>query len=591
MKILDVECYKNYFLVSFMCTESGNVVNIEKYDGCKLDTRRLSGIMRNFTTISFNGLSYDLPMVAAALMGATNKALKQLSDRLVSNNGPVWRVLQDADISTPTDWDHIDLIEVAPGHVGLKIYGGRMGTKNLQDLPYDPSMSIGPTEREMLRKYCVNDLIMTGELYNILKGAIDLRQKMSGQYGMDLRSKSDAQIAETVICSELEKVTGLQYRPQRISADYKFRYQDPKVLSFKSETLQSVFSRILRQDFEVADSGSVVMPEWLRKDRIVVAGKEYQMGIGGLHSCEKRQYVEAKEGYVLEDRDVASYYPNIILQQKLAPKSLGAPFLTVYGSLVERRLHAKHTGDKVGSDILKIAVNGSFGKLGSKYSVLYAPELLIQTTITGQLSLLMLIERLTLAGVEVMSANTDGIVIYYPDHLATRVENICFDWELDTTYNLETTRYRCVASRDVNNYVAVTLDGRTKGKGIFTKTGLSKNPDFPIISEAVAKQIADGSDFRETIRSCKEILKFVCVRRVAGGAVWRNEPLGRAVRFYLSTSVPHDESIQYAKNGNRVPKSAGAKPLMLLPETFPDDVDYHYYEVEAEKLLVEVGFV
>ena len=39
----------------------------------------------------------------------------------------------------------------------------------------------------------------------------------------------------------------------------------------------------------------------------------------------------------------------------------------------------------------KIQINGSFGKLGSKYSLLYAPDLLLQTTITGQLALLMLI--------------------------------------------------------------------------------------------------------------------------------------------------------------------------------------------------------
>ena len=56
-------------------------------------------------------------------------------------------------------------------------------------------------------------------------------------------------------------------------------------------------------------------------------------------------------------------------------------------------------------------LNGTFGKTGSPYSVLFAPEMMIQTTITGQLALLMLIEHLETASISVISANTDGIVI------------------------------------------------------------------------------------------------------------------------------------------------------------------------------------
>jgi hypothetical protein len=202
----------------------------------------------------------------------------------------------------------------------------------------------------------------------------------------------------------------------------------------------------------------------------------------------------------------------------------------------------------------------------------------------------MLIERLHLAGVRCISANTDGVVLHYPEHLAPTVESVCFDWSLSTSYTLEATRYSAIGSRDVNNYVAVTTSGKVKGKGCFAQSGLAKNPDGQIIYTAVAKQVADGTPYAETIRACQDIREFVTVRRVQGGAVWRGEKLGKAVRFYISTSVPQSECIHYATNSNRVPKSAGALPLMTLPETFPTDVDYHYYEVEAEKLLAEIGW-
>ena len=142
----------------------------------------------------------------------------------------------------------------------------------------------------------------------------------------------------------------------------------------------------------------------------------------------------------------------------------------------------------------------------------------------------------------------------------------------------------------MNNYVAVTTGGKVKGKGCFAQSGLAKNPDGQIIYKAVAAQVAQGVPYKKTIRECEDIRDFVTVRRVQGGAVWRGEKLGRAVRFYISTSVPENECILYATNSNRVPKSAGAKPCMVLPEQFPDDVDYRYYETEAEKLLCEIGW-
>jgi hypothetical protein len=78
---------------------------------------------------------------------------------------------------------------------------------------------------------------------------------------------------------------------------------------------------------------------------------------------------------------------------------------------------------------------------------------------------------------------------------------------------------------------------------------------------------------------------------VNGGGVWRGIYLGRAVRFYLSTSIPIDECIHYSTNSNRVPKSAGAMPLMVLPKNFPTDVDYESYICKATDLLVEIGYV
>lgn len=586
MIIIDCEVYKNYFLLAALHVGSGKTATYEMYDGCDLDTAAIKRIMSSQTTVGFNSKNYDLPIIAAALAGRTCVQIKALSDQIIVDGLAHWQL----PVKVPQNWDHIDLIELAIGSASLKIYGGRLNAPKMQDLPIEPDALISAEQRKVLREYCINDLETTALLHKHLSPQIALRERMSEQYGSDLRSKSDAQIAEVVIRSEIERISDCEVSKPSIKKSMRFRYQPHHMIHFWSDSLREVYHKVLETDFQLAANGSVEMPDWLKVERIKIGQAEYQMGIGGLHSCEKRQFIEAGKGQFLADWDVASYYPNIILAQRLAPKHLGDDFLTIFESIVDRRIAAKRSGDKVTADTLKITINGAFGKLGSKYSFLYSPELLIQTTLTGQLALLMLIERMENAGIRVVSANTDGIVLYGEKAFESAMEGVAWDWMLDTSFELERTDYRCLASRDVNNYLAVKLDGSVKGKGIFAPPSLAKNPDCPIVYEAVANRIAKGAPVERTVRDCRNVEKFVTVRRVTGGGVWNGEYLGKAVRYYYSTSVAPDVSITYQKNGNKVPKSQGTRPLMLLPDAVPDDIDYQVYENEARKLLAEVGY-
>ena len=64
----------------------------------------------------------------------------------------------------------------------------------------------------------------------------------------------------------------------------------------------------------------------------------------------------------------------------------------------------------------------------------------------------------------------------------------------------------------------------------------------------------------------------------------------KTVRLYYSKNVDASVNIDYVKNGNKVPKSDGAKPLMTLPDTLPDDIDYKRYISISEELLKGVGY-
>ena len=440
---------------------------------------------------------------------------------------------------------------------------------------------------DVIRPYCINDLDTTIDLYRKLEAQIKLRSEMSAEYGVDLRSKSDAQIAEAVIRSEIEKRKGKKvYRPE-FPPDYKFKYNVPDFVGFATDQLRAVLDTVRSADFTLTEKGDVAEPEAIGNLKFTFGSTTYQMGIGGLHSCESTVSHVADDEYMLCDRDVTSYYPNIILNQKLYPKHLGTDFLDVYKTIVDRRVAAKRAGDKVTDAALKITINGSFGKFGSKWSVLFSPNLLIQTTVTGQLALLMLIEGLELAGIPVVSANTDGIVIkcHRADH--QMMVDVITAWEQRTSFNTEETQYTALYSRDVNNYIALKPNGTYKGKGAFSEAGLSKNPTNEICVMAAVDYVQFGIPVETTIRSCQDVRKFITVRNVTGGAVRGDKFLGRAVRWYYA--IASKMCITYKTNGNKVPKSDGTKSLMALGNRLPEDIDYTWYIKETTDILKDIA--
>jgi DNA polymerase elongation subunit (family B) len=559
----------------------------ELFDGHPLDASTIKSILNGYRLVTFNGANFDIPLLMLALKTPDNAIIKKACDSIINNNLRGWQFERQWDVVVPKDLDHIDLIEIAPGTASLKIYGGRMHCLRMQDLPIEPTASIAPEQRELMREYCANDLVTTQDLYERLLPQIELRHRMSEEYALDLRSKSDAQIAEAVIGRQVADILQTEIKRPEVAAGTKFTYRPPEFIQFTTPALQDVLERLRTERFVVPDSGKVTMPKWLQQTEIKIGTSVYRMGIGGLHSSEQSVAHVADEDTILVDRDVASYYPNIILRMGLAPSHMGSAFTKTYRDIVERRLHAKATGDKVTDSALKITINGSFGKFGSKWSKLYSPDLLIQTTMTGQLALLMLIETLESEGIPVVSANTDGVVMKCPKARVAMMEFVAWEWEHATGFTTEATYYRALYSKDVNNYVAIKPDGGFKLKGVYAPAGLQKNPTNEICTGAVVKHLLDGTSVADTIRACKDIRKFVTIRQVKGGAVKGDAYLGKAVRWYYAKGATG--TINYKVNGYTVARSEGAQPLMQIPDSLPTDIDYAWYIAEAQSILDSIG--
>lgn len=595
--IFDVECYENYFEVGFTSFKTGRVMVFVMTPYQRLDIQRLRWICNNFTLVGFNSNYYDIPMLSFALDGHDNKTLKQISDAIIVYEENPWQVMQAWKVKR-LRCDHIDIREVCPLHGGLKAYGGRVACPKLQDLPFNPATWLTPEQMLVTTWYNVNDMVTTACVLSYLKEPLALRDQLSHEYGIDLRSKSDAQIAEAIISQQVGRINGKKPTAPNIEIGTVFWYNVPAYMEFQTPAMQEILERVRQTPFVIGPNLRIEKPPQLEGLQVKIGEMIYTLGIGGLHSTEKRIANKSIGGYKIEDIDMESFYPRIVLNQKLYPPHLGEAFLQVFGSIVERRIAAKRAGDKATANSLKITINGTYGKLGQPFSILYAPGLLTQVTLTGQLSILQLIEMFESYGIRVISANTDGIAIRYHTSQESLKSAILAMWSDMVDFKPEITPYAAMYNKDVNNYIAVKYDGKCKTKGMYANPWndmkdvvehLKKNPTAQIAIDAIEALFTKNVPIEQTILKSRDFTKFVTVRQVnKGGAVKNGEFLGKTIRWYYAKGETGE--IITASTGHTVPMSEGAKPCMTLPKEFPDDIDYDWYIQRAERHLKDIGY-
>lgn len=498
----------------------------------------------DLTWVSFNGIHFDAPIMSAAIGGKDPSTLKQMANALIIEEAKSWEMPSRFGYD-PIEFDHIDLMEVSPGvRISLKTFAGRMGYPTMVDMPFHHDQDLTADEQVVLENYCQNDLGVTEWLFNRLRNEVELRKEMSEEHGIDLRSKSDAQVAEAILKKAANIKGKAGNKPSYVT------YTAPKFIQTDSQVINDLIERLEATTFTINPANGVVQsPEFLDEPLQLGYGS-YQCGIGGLHSThDKCLHVESTNEIMISDFDVASYYPNIMLKAGLTPRlegGAGERFIAAYREIYDRRIEAKRAGNKKIANALKISLNGTFGKLGSPYSAFYSPDLMLAVTITGQLNLLCLIHDLEkMDGVKVLSANTDGIMVQYPVAARDAVLAPIMANALRTGFEYEETRYRTVAMKDVNNYIAITsnlvpvvispedgvvsgkADGnKAKRKGLYASNNpkenplyLMKNPTFEVCSNMVVDYLRDGVMPHNAIGKYENIAEYVSIRNVKGGGI------------------------------------------------------------------------
>lgn len=628
--VYDIETYLDIFTFIFRPIQAKKEYRIFEISIRKNQLPELVSFLKEPQIhVGYNNLFFDYPILHF-IINNPNCTLDELyreKDDIFSRDFP----------KIP-EWEHlieqVDLMKIwhydnRARMTSLKWLEFSFNWHKVQDLPFDPTKPVLAHNFDKLIEYNINDVDFTYFFTGKSIDELNFRRQMSHFLEHNVMNYSDVKIGEYINRINYEKNSGRSYydfknlRTTRDLFDSSelipewCSFKTPEFRNFLSELRQVRFS--LDDDFEFNPKLGKLIVNFMK---------------GGLHSQDQARIVTVNPGWYLKEEDVGSMYPKSIIEGNLYPEHLGPSWRMGIKSLYDERVNemkprlkqlAKEKGKtdpeykSLDSRQLayKLAMNGGgYGKTGSSFSWQYDPLIMMKTTFRGQLSLMMFIEEMYLNDIEIISANTDGVVLHYPKEKDIIVEEIKKKWEETTKYELEETCYSRIIFRNVNHYLANIIDKKTsenlyaKYKGVFNiDVEPHKNKSQRIVPIALSEYFLKGVPVEKVIRNVgyeftntknqKERTNIYdyCLGRkkvdkVEGYILVTpdgNEILyDKVIRYYVSDSS--NKLWKKYKSGKMEAVNKGFNHTLFMNFEEKEDygIDYNYYIGECYKIIQEI---
>ena len=639
----DVEVLPNFFSVIAI-----NVNDIKErftfyIHDSHTDEKQIHNFFRNpLTLVSYNGLHYDDIIMRGVLCKFGFDELYDLSQRIINERNYSYdekQKLRDFKYNIQVMFKSIDLMAIYNFQrfgVSLKHIGVVIGHETLQEFPIDFRANIKEDEIAEFLRYNETDVEITVKLYHRSKDAIELRTLTREMFGVNVMNKSDSQIGVAILKKFYKEAVGqnegarrLEGRTHRGSVDIGDCI--PKNLNFVSPEFKLLVEELSNTVVHMNSKGKFTFKDASFKNKIdkhYVTGESsklkvkygntvYKVALGGIHSDDSEGLYKTTSNNRIVDQDVASYYPNLILALEIFPEHLGIEVLHVFAEVLALRLDYKSKVKTVETDSyeykvfnsantsLKEALNSVFGNFNSQHSSFYDPLAAFRVTIAGQLYLLDCIEKLELAGIPVISANTDGFTVELSKDKEAIYYEILDEWQARTSMELEETIYGTYARRDVNNYITEIVDPNLnpielKAKGIFSdkEDEYRKGHSNPIVSTALKEYFINGVKPEVTIGNCDNIHKFLSSQRVNKKfelhhvSLNKSEQLPNISRYYVSSiktgGVLKKILIEDKKNVTSILAGTPVNVVNYITEDSTDhypDLHHQWYVNQTYKII------
>ena len=561
--VMDYETLSNCFIAVFEDIKSEHreifVVHESQNDILELVQFLEGNIAREEWHVSFNGLGFDSQIteyilrnrdtvihntgesIAKWLYGKAQDIIGRQNRQEFLEFSPRDLQINQVDVFKLNHWDN------NAKRSSLKWIQYTMDWHNIMDMPIHHTSKITADQIPEIIRYCINDVKSTKQIMQLSKSQIELRRNLTEEYGINLFSASEPRISKELFLMFLSEQTGIKKWDLRQMRTHRSMIKVDEIILPYIEFKTATFQNLLKKFKEV-----VIYPGQTKggfKYSVQYKGVKTDYGLGGIHGARRSKVYKSDEDMVIMTSDVTSFYPNLAIRNKWAPAHLPQDeFCGLYEWFFEERKKIPKKDPK--NYVYKIILNSTYGLSNDENSFLYDPEFTMRITINGQLSLSMLYEMICeeIPNAIPLMQNTDGLETMIPREYVDKYMEICKRWEDMTNLQLEHDTYSKIVLGDVNNYIAVTEDGKSKCKGRFEYKDLAmhKNKSFLIIPKALHAYFVDGIDPEDFMKANTDIFDYCGGVKIKGdwsfhfhkvvNGEYQDIPLQHTIRYYVSNS-------------------------------------------------------
>lgn len=514
--------------------------------------------------IGYNNRRYDQYIMKAILLDMDPK---EVNDWIIRDNKGGWQYSSLFNKISMINFDTMLRMDT-----GLKTLEAFMGNDIREtSVPFDIDRPLTQEEIDQTFFYCNHDVEQTIEVWLARKAEYDAAMGLVKIFNLPLTymGKTGAQ--------RVAKILGGKGR--KFNDEFEFPIVD---------TLRLKKYRAVRNWYRNPENH-----DYKKKQKVMIAGIEHTLAWGGLHGAIKKYYGEGV--YLMAD--VTAYYPSLQLRYKFGYRNMANPenFEKIHGE----NLRLKATGDKKARLPYKIADNAISGQLKDQFSPLYDPRDNNAICVNGQLLLVDLIEKLE-PYCQLIQSNTDGILLkLHSIDDYDLIDDLVWEWEERTGMRMGFDIYSKVFQKDVNNYLLVAPDGKTKTKGAYTKALNPVDYDLPIINKAMVDYMVNGISVEKTIGDCNDLIMFQKVVKLSG-KYWRAWHNGKymAEKCYRVFASKNKDATYIGKcksQGATIEKFANTPDHCFIDngsikgEKCPDNLDKQWYINLAKDRLAQYG--
>lgn len=607
--VYDVEVFPNLFTCALLNTNS-NKVGVYEISNRKNDLGKIISTFLNKGIIfcGYNNKYYDDPIINYIILNQQillqkpvwdiTKDIKMLSNEIIESGDKFdsWSTYKHAHCFP--SFDLLRMMFSKKLRCGLKELQVTMQYPNVQEYDGDFNRNAQDSEIDNIISYNINDVNSTNQLLLLNQKNIDLRIGIHNEYGINAMSMDGVGIG-----NEILKTKYLQATNKKWSEVKELRSPCnivdlneiilPKI-SFETEILQNLLSEIKTLRINLNKKWN---KQFYFHDSLI------SMGLGGLHNLSKPEIIIPNDDECLLDADAASLYPSLLISYEFYPQHLGKEFLNIYKQIKDERIEAKHNGNKIKNETLKLALNSVTGNMQSEYSWLYDPKSVMKIRMNGQLFLLKLAEMLiNTTNCKIINYNTDGIFILIKRNMLDKLKEIIKSFEEFSLLNMEIEGFEAMYQFAVNDYIAVREGySKTKNPDLIKKKGmfidtpvLGKGLRPLIIPKAICEYFVNKTPIETTLYNSDDIRDFCTYQKVDKKfhVMYENKEVSRINRFYMSKygSQLIKYEMDYTGKKLRPTTLCSSSPVTLLNKfdnlsVKDKHINYLYYKNEIYKIV------